>query len=368
MQEICVKKLVPCEYCELEVPLDILSEHSAACGSRTEQCSKCNKHVMLKDLEKHPRYCSRKEPEAVPCEHCGLQTDWNELMEHAAICGTRTERCFLCTELVMVKDRDTHFVTCGKGLNFNESISCDYCGGSFNNSSIGKHIELCRSRAEKCNECNNYIERKDMEFHLMMCKQKRLSRLEFPCQYCGELYSSVFLRDHSDKCGTRTQKCEKCDKYIALKNMETHSNVCEEKRQFRPEFPCRYCGESYLSDFLEDHVDKCGTRTRKCEKCDKYIALKNMETHSNVCRESMSKTHGDCPICHQSIPWMEMNIHCAYCTQVNSEIQEYEHQNKINELALRKGNTKVKRHLLVSLDLVSPASSESSSIKVTVKL
>ncbi|GBN22351.1 TRAF-type zinc finger domain-containing protein 1 [Araneus ventricosus] len=278
-RDICARVLVPCEYCELEIPLGILLEHSAACGSRTEQCSRCNKYVVIKDLENHHTNCLRRELEAVPCEYCDLQIDWNEMMEHTAMCGTRTERCFLCNGRVMVKDRDTHFITCGKTLNFNESITCDCCGGSFNNRSIQRHIEFCRSRSEKCNECNHYIQRQDMGLHLTMCEQKKQLRLEIPCQYCGELFPS---------------------------------------------------------DFVEDHADICGTRLQKCEKCDKYISLKNIETHSNVCKENISKTHGNCPVCHQSVPWVEMNVHSAYCAQIYYETSEYEHQNKFNELALKK--------------------------------
>ncbi|CAL1277005.1 unnamed protein product [Larinioides sclopetarius] len=280
-KEACTKKLVPCEYCELEVPLDNLSEHTAACGSRTEQCSNCNRHIMIKDLQQHPISCSRREPETMPCEYCDLQINLNEMMEHTVMCGTQTERCHLCKEHVMVQDRDAHFVTCGK-------------------------------------------------------KRQLRHKVSSPCEYCGKLFSPALLEDHVVICRSQNQKCEKCEDYIPLKNMEMHLNSCKKKRQLNPEFPCKYCGELYLSDFLKDHADECGTRIRKCEKCDQLIALKNMEMHSNVCKESVSKTHGNCPICHQSIAWMEMNVHCAICAQVNCVTNEYEYQNKINELALRK--------------------------------
>ncbi|XP_055941486.1 uncharacterized protein LOC129971596 isoform X2 [Argiope bruennichi] len=506
-KETCVKKLVPCEYCELEVHLDSLYEHAATCGSRTEQCPKCNKHVMIKDLKKHPIDCLKREQETMPCEYCGLLIDWNELMEHTALCGTRTERCFLCNEHVMVQDRDTHFVICGKSMDFNESFSCGNCGGSFTRNTIERHVELCRSHLEKCKICNTYIQKEVMGLHLTKCEQE-LVKLEFPCNYCGQLFLSDFLKDHTDRCGSRTQKCEKCEKFIPLKNMEAHSDICGGKKDLKPKYPCKFCEELFPSDFLEEHANRCGSRTQKCKMCGKFILLKNMDAHSDMClnkkdlkpqypckfcedlfpsdfleehanrcgsqtekckkcgkfillknmdahsdmclkdkqlrlqfpccycgelfpsnilevhanrcgsetqkckecgkfiplkdmeahsnicegrsvalrdkipckyceipfsynmlerhitvcrlrtekcrkcekfirhnemdghqcvdEQNISKTYGNCPICHQTIPWIEMNVHSAYCSQVYYDTPDYEHQNQFNELALRK--------------------------------
>ncbi|GIX79070.1 hypothetical protein CEXT_812581 [Caerostris extrusa] len=61
IEEMCPKKRVSCEYCELELPLDEIEEHTNACGSRTEKCLKCNKHIIIRDLKEHTDFCMNNE-------------------------------------------------------------------------------------------------------------------------------------------------------------------------------------------------------------------------------------------------------------------------------------------------------------------
>ncbi|CAL1277003.1 unnamed protein product [Larinioides sclopetarius] len=230
-----------CKNCKRDISVKNYVIHSVHCERKIQLCNRCLEPVPRSELEKHEEEFHSKEA----CSKCGISVEKWQIQKH-------------------------------KTLNFSDSVSCDYYEGPLNNNSIQRHIELCKSQTEKCNECNHYIQKKDMELHLSCCKQKKHLKLELPCQFCGEL------------------------------------------------FPY---------DFVDDHADICGTRL---EKCGKYVSLKNLETHSNMCKESMSKTHGNCPVCHQSIPCAEINVHSAYCAQVYYETSEYEHQNKSNELALKR--------------------------------
>ncbi|CAL1277002.1 unnamed protein product [Larinioides sclopetarius] len=268
----CERKIQLCNRCLEPVPRSELEKHEEEFHSK-EACSKCGISVEKWQIQKHKETCIKR---LIPCKHCELEVPLHQLSEHCVACGSRTEQCSKCSKLVMIKDLEVHHTNCSRTLNFSDSVSCDYYEGPLNNNSIQRHIELCKSQTEKCNECNHYIQKKDMELHLSCCKQKKHLKLELPCQFCGEL------------------------------------------------FPY---------DFVDDHADICGTRL---EKCGKYVSLKNLETHSNMCKESMSKTHGNCPVCHQSIPCAEINVHSAYCAQVYYETSEYEHQNKSNELALKR--------------------------------
>ncbi|XP_062408047.1 XIAP-associated factor 1 [Sardina pilchardus] len=54
----CKERLVTCEFCELELPLSAMEEHTVACGSRTERCSDCGRYVTLKDQLRHADICS----------------------------------------------------------------------------------------------------------------------------------------------------------------------------------------------------------------------------------------------------------------------------------------------------------------------
>lgn len=45
--------LLPCQYCELELPKLDLEEHENYCGSRTDKCLECGELVMFKNKQSH---------------------------------------------------------------------------------------------------------------------------------------------------------------------------------------------------------------------------------------------------------------------------------------------------------------------------
>ncbi|KAI4902339.1 hypothetical protein NFI96_014073, partial [Prochilodus magdalenae] len=54
----CKERLQSCEFCELELPLSALKDHTLTCGSRTERCPDCRQYVTLKDKTAHALICS----------------------------------------------------------------------------------------------------------------------------------------------------------------------------------------------------------------------------------------------------------------------------------------------------------------------
>uniref|UniRef100_A0A8C7MXK9 XIAP-associated factor 1-like n=1 Tax=Oncorhynchus kisutch TaxID=8019 RepID=A0A8C7MXK9_ONCKI len=53
----CKERLQCCEFCQLELRLSAMAEHSVACGSRTERCSDCGCYVTLRDQPEHAQIC-----------------------------------------------------------------------------------------------------------------------------------------------------------------------------------------------------------------------------------------------------------------------------------------------------------------------
>ncbi|XP_066533698.1 XIAP-associated factor 1 [Hoplias malabaricus] len=54
----CSERPQSCEFCDLELPLSALMEHTVTCGSRTERCPDCKRYVTLKNRSEHARICS----------------------------------------------------------------------------------------------------------------------------------------------------------------------------------------------------------------------------------------------------------------------------------------------------------------------
>lgn len=58
----CSQRLVPCQYCELEIVYSQSKEHEDYCGTRTEPCSQCKCNVMLREQAVHPVLCGSLTP------------------------------------------------------------------------------------------------------------------------------------------------------------------------------------------------------------------------------------------------------------------------------------------------------------------
>lgn len=58
----CSQRLVPCQYCELELVFSQSKEHEDYCGTRTEPCPQCKCNVMLREQAVHPAVCGSLTP------------------------------------------------------------------------------------------------------------------------------------------------------------------------------------------------------------------------------------------------------------------------------------------------------------------
>ncbi|KAG7488874.1 hypothetical protein JOB18_000091 [Solea senegalensis] len=58
----CPQRLVPCQYCELELVFSQSKEHEDYCGTRTEPCPHCKCNVMLREQSVHPVLCGSLTP------------------------------------------------------------------------------------------------------------------------------------------------------------------------------------------------------------------------------------------------------------------------------------------------------------------
>ncbi|XP_056153578.1 TRAF-type zinc finger domain-containing protein 1 isoform X4 [Lampris incognitus] len=58
----CPQRLVPCQYCDLELVFSQSKEHEDYCGTRTEPCPFCKCNVMLREQVVHPALCGSLTP------------------------------------------------------------------------------------------------------------------------------------------------------------------------------------------------------------------------------------------------------------------------------------------------------------------
>ncbi|KAM6954419.1 TRAF-type zinc finger domain-containing protein 1 [Aplochiton taeniatus] len=58
----CSQRLVPCQYCDLDLVFSQSKEHEEYCGTRTEPCPICKCNVMLREQAVHPALCQSFPP------------------------------------------------------------------------------------------------------------------------------------------------------------------------------------------------------------------------------------------------------------------------------------------------------------------
>ncbi|GFT58929.1 TRAF-type zinc finger domain-containing protein 1 [Nephila pilipes] len=291
----CPKRLTPCEFCKLEVPLDELQKHASVCGSRTEKCFICKKHIMLKDLEEHPNSCKKKDAVELDCEYCGLKISSTNFKNHASTC-----------ENLKMFEKDIQ----------EEEIYCDFCGFKVPVKCFTDHASVCKDRE---------------------LWGKSFEEMEITCEFCKFKISSNVYKEHVIICGTQKVQCLVCDEPIMAQDKVKHLEICGKVSFSRQKMLCKYCDKSFSEDYFKDHVVSCGSRTEKCEKCNKYVLLKDKEMHPPFCK-MVSKNQGNCRYCRASVSWIDMNVHEAACALEDSEDNDYAQQNMLNELSLKENS------------------------------
>eukprot|EP00118_Oscarella_pearsei_P004170 m.17335 g.17335 ORF g.17335 m.17335 type:complete len:860 (+) comp27451_c0_seq1:139-2718(+) len=188
-----------------------------------------------------------------------------------------------------------------------ELRTCSNCKREIPLASFLMHEAHCRRHMDVCRKCNEPIPRSKAEehheeFHVkvscpLKCgkrmerrfvdehnKKKCVERKEI-CQFCNLQMTFKELGEHENYCGSRTEQCEECGRYVMLKEKLVHQCGGVSTKN------CRFCDLPVPADQLAGHEDGCGTRTEPCDKCAQSVMLKEKEIHASTnCRGLLSGT------------------------------------------------------------------------------
>lgn len=125
-----------------------------------------------------------------------------------------------------------------------ETAACSNCRRAIPNASIATHEAFCRRNNVICEMCDQVIRSLDRLSHFeevhkgVTCacgesmeirflpthkQQECLHRLR-PCKFCKLKKKLVDLPEHEDYCGSRTEQCSKCQRFISIKDLATHTS------------------------------------------------------------------------------------------------------------------------------------------------
>lgn len=101
----CARNMAVCPVCGDAVPKAHLKEHRQQQHAIVE-CPACRYKLQSGALEQHrATQCGKR---VVACQYCELELPHCDIADHEHYCGARTERCTDCGELVMLKYNKLH--------------------------------------------------------------------------------------------------------------------------------------------------------------------------------------------------------------------------------------------------------------------
>lgn len=122
-----------------------------------------------------------------------------------------------------------------------------------------------------CTNCQQKINLANFLIHESFCLRNIV-----PCEHCKKPINKNQKDEHFQEFHAKV-KCE-CGELIEKINFETHKQETCRKRQGS----CFYCDLSLDFDKLEDHIEFCGSRTEKCSKCNQYVKAKDQSKHDST--------------------------------------------------------------------------------------
>lgn len=144
----------------------------------------------VKDPLSHPSPHFSIDPtvETSPCLNCKRNVPKSSLATHEAFCRRNNVHCDLCGQLIRVSDKSSHFEESHK------LIKCA-CGDSMELRFIAQH------------------------------KQQQCSHRLKPCKYCKLRKRIIDLPAHEEYCGSRTEKCAKCQRFVSMRDFDQHTQA-----------------------------------------------------------------------------------------------------------------------------------------------
>ncbi|XP_029965270.1 XIAP-associated factor 1 [Salarias fasciatus] len=177
-----------------------------------------------------------------------------------------------------------------------------------------------------CKQCQREVAEANFALHETHC-----SRFLCVCPDCGDNVPRDQLTEHREEQHSLV-RCSKCSQKMERCRLEDHElEECVERLQ-----SCEFCELQLPFKDLADHVAFCGSRTERCQDCGRYVKLSEQSQHHLTCSASdddpslTSATQtqtATCVSCKGSFPVEEIDEHeldCVAASRGECELEEEE--------------------------------------------
>nr|XP_046172347.1 XIAP-associated factor 1-like [Oncorhynchus gorbuscha] len=167
-------------------------------------------------------------------------------------------------------------------------------------------------RTRICDQCHKEVAVSNFALHEAHCQ-----RFLYLCPDCDEPVPRELLEQHHQNQHSQV-KCTKCDKKAESRQLLDHE--CKARLQH-----CEFCLVELPLSAMAEHSLACGSRTERCSDCGRYITLRDQPEHGQICPDlnapdnpSPPSSNGRrtavvCRSCTRSFPLEEMEEHQLEC-------------------------------------------------------
>lgn len=167
-----------------------------------------------------------------------------------------------------------------------------------------------------CGQCHKEVAEANFALHETHC-----SRFLCLCPDCNESVPRDQLAEHKEEQHT-VVRCTKCSKKMERYQLADHeADECVERLQ-----SCVFCELELPWKELDQHCLACGSRTELCKDCGRYVKLRDQPEHEMTCSASGD---GSGPPLTNSAPAKKIEIvRCSRCVRSFPAEDLEEHQLK----------------------------------------
>lgn len=266
-KETCCKRLVICQYCDLELPFDLLQEHLSFCGSRTDPCSMCKKFVQKKEKENHIKEkCTKR---LILCTYCQTKYPFDERIAHSKCCVVNSEQDPHANEVRMTvgsssKKLDIKNITSSQ--EYVTPYKCIVCGKVTPSNEFKSHYEACIENVRRSNKFpiyNEAVNKSDEHMSPSRVKTEGLSD-DFACYDVDD--------DQAAKQKSSSDQLHATKSDNGCRSKMPHAKVLTSS-----------LGDTvpYIHDRQEENMVSC-----KCNLCEADVPMNEFKGHYEACTEN----------------------------------------------------------------------------------